>query len=84
MTDGPEHDVDFRAHPERYEIGRGEEGVLQPPFAVLARRRRRLARWQNLDQKHCALPPVALVPARSLHSLAVVQEADGPYRGVKA
>jgi hypothetical protein len=30
MTDGdPEYDVDFRAHPEKYEIGRGEEGVFK-------------------------------------------------------
>ncbi|WP_256685940.1 DUF4385 domain-containing protein [Halococcus qingdaonensis] len=29
MTDGPEYDVDFRANPERYEIGRGEEGVFK-------------------------------------------------------
>ena len=84
MTDSPEYDIDFRANPEKYEIDRGEEGVLQPPFAVLARRRRRLARWQNLDQKHCALPPVALVPACSLHSLAVIREVDEPYRGAKA
>jgi hypothetical protein len=30
--DGPEYDTDFREHPDEYEIGRGEEGVLQPPF----------------------------------------------------
>ena len=29
MTDDPEHDIDFRAHPEKYEIGRGEEGVFK-------------------------------------------------------
>ena len=29
MTDDPEHDIDFRAHPEEYEIGRGEEGVFK-------------------------------------------------------
>lgn len=29
MTDGPEYDVDFRAHPEEYEVGRGEEGVFK-------------------------------------------------------
>lgn len=29
MTDGPEYDVDFRAHPEQYEVGRGEEGVFK-------------------------------------------------------
>ncbi|NKE35211.1 DUF4385 domain-containing protein [Natronococcus sp. JC468] len=28
-NDGPEYDVDFRAHPEEYEIGRGEEGVFK-------------------------------------------------------
>ena len=29
---GPEYDVDFDENPDEYEIGRGEEGVLQPPF----------------------------------------------------
>ncbi|MFC5971224.1 DUF4385 domain-containing protein [Halomarina salina] len=30
MTDdGPEYDVDFREHPEQYDIGRGEEGVFK-------------------------------------------------------
>ncbi len=27
--DGPEYDVDFREHPEQYEIGRGEEGAFK-------------------------------------------------------
>ena len=29
MTDGPEYDVDFRAQPEQYDVGRGEEGVFK-------------------------------------------------------
>jgi len=29
VTDDPEYDVDFRENPERYEIGRGEEGVFK-------------------------------------------------------
>lgn len=29
MGDDPEYDIDFRKHPERYEIGRGEEGVFK-------------------------------------------------------
>ncbi|EMA52361.1 DUF4385 family protein [Halococcus thailandensis] len=29
MSDGPEYDIDFRDQPERYEIGRGEEGVFK-------------------------------------------------------
>ncbi|WP_049900850.1 DUF4385 family protein [Halococcus agarilyticus] len=29
MTEGPEYDIDFRAHPEEYGIGRGEEGVFK-------------------------------------------------------
>ncbi|MFA1611841.1 DUF4385 domain-containing protein [Halobellus rubicundus] len=29
MSDGPEYDVDFREHPEEYEIGRGEEGAFK-------------------------------------------------------
>ncbi|WP_226040322.1 DUF4385 domain-containing protein [Natrinema sp. DC36] len=27
--DGPEYDIDFRADPDAYEIGRGEEGVFK-------------------------------------------------------
>ncbi|MWG34964.1 DUF4385 family protein [Halomarina oriensis] len=26
---GPEYDVDFRTHPEQYDVGRGEEGVFK-------------------------------------------------------
>ncbi|ELY56643.1 hypothetical protein C493_09725 [Natronolimnohabitans innermongolicus JCM 12255] len=58
MTDdGPEYETDFRAAPDEYEIGRGEEGVLQPPFSV----RVRFAHpsRKNLDQKGC-LAPMAL------------------------
>ncbi|WP_273835235.1 DUF4385 family protein [Halococcus sp. PRR34] len=29
MSDDPEYDLDFRAHPERHEIGRGEKGVFK-------------------------------------------------------
>lgn len=29
MTDNPEYDIDFRANPDEYEIGRGEEGVFK-------------------------------------------------------
>jgi hypothetical protein len=29
VTDDPAYDIDFRAHPEKYEIGRGEEGVFK-------------------------------------------------------
>ena len=29
MSDDPEYDIDFRARPEEYEIGRGEEGVFK-------------------------------------------------------
>jgi hypothetical protein len=28
-SEGPEYDVDFRAHPEEYDIGRGEEDVFK-------------------------------------------------------
>ena len=26
---GPEYDIDFRQHPEEYDIGRGERGVFK-------------------------------------------------------
>jgi hypothetical protein len=29
MTDGPEYDVNFREHPEEYEVGRGEQGAFK-------------------------------------------------------
>jgi len=29
MNDDPEYDTDFREHPERYEIGRGEQGAFK-------------------------------------------------------
>jgi hypothetical protein len=29
MGNDPEYDIDFREHPEAYEIGRGEEGVFK-------------------------------------------------------
>src|SRR6056297_1554053 len=29
MTDGPEYDIDFRAQPEKYDVGRGEQGVFK-------------------------------------------------------
>jgi hypothetical protein len=29
MSDGPEYDIDFREHPEEYEVGRGEAGVFK-------------------------------------------------------
>ena len=29
MSDDPEYEIDFRARPEKYEIGRGEEGVFK-------------------------------------------------------
>jgi hypothetical protein len=76
VTDDPEHDIDFRVHPEEYEIRRGKEGILQSPFTALTRRLRRLARWQTLGQKRGALLLVALAPARSFHSLAVETGAE--------
>jgi hypothetical protein len=29
VTDDPEYDIDFRANPDEYDIGRGEEGVFK-------------------------------------------------------
>jgi len=29
VTDDPEYDVDFRKHPEEYEVGRGEQGAFK-------------------------------------------------------
>jgi hypothetical protein len=39
--DGPEYDVDFRANPDQYDIGRGEEGA----FKVLPYKDELLPRW---------------------------------------
>jgi len=29
VSDDPEYDIDFREHPEEYEVGRGEQGVFK-------------------------------------------------------
>jgi len=29
VNDDPEYDIDFREHPEEYEVGRGEQGVFK-------------------------------------------------------
>jgi len=29
VSEDPEYDIDFREHPEEYEVGRGEEGVFK-------------------------------------------------------
>ena len=47
MTDDPEHDIDFRAHPEKYEIGRGEEGV----FKIQPYKDELLALWGYADRE---------------------------------
>ena len=47
MSDGPEYDIDFRAHPEKYEIGRGEEGV----FKVEPYKSELLDRWGYTDRE---------------------------------
>lgn len=45
-TDGPEYDVNFREHPEEYEIGRGEEGV----FKVEPYKSELLPHWSYSDE----------------------------------
>lgn len=47
MDDDPAYDVDFRAHPEEYEIGRGEEGV----FKVQPYQDELLERWGYADRE---------------------------------
>ncbi|SEH13241.1 protein of unknown function [Natronorubrum sediminis] len=44
--DGPEYDIDFRDEPERYEIGRGEEGV----FKVEPYKSELLPLWSYADE----------------------------------
>ncbi|WP_440766866.1 DUF4385 domain-containing protein [Natronorubrum sp. DTA7] len=43
----PEYDVDFRAHPDQYEIGRGEEGV----FKVEPYKSELLPLWSYKDEE---------------------------------
>ncbi|AGB36116.1 DUF4385 domain-containing protein [Natronococcus occultus] len=45
--DGPEYDVDFRDHPDAYEIGRGEEGV----FKVEPYKSELLPLWSYADEE---------------------------------
>ncbi|RJS97067.1 DUF4385 family protein [Halococcus sp. IIIV-5B] len=47
MSDGPEYDIDFREHPEKYEVGRGEEGV----FKVEPYKGELLDRWGYADRE---------------------------------
>ena len=46
-TDGPEYNVDFREHPEEYEVGRGEEGV----FKVEPYKSELLSLWGYADRE---------------------------------
>lgn len=48
--DGPEYDVDFRARPEEYEVGRGEEGV----FKVEPYKSELLPNWKIEDRESAA------------------------------
>ncbi|WP_255169115.1 DUF4385 family protein [Natrononativus amylolyticus] len=45
--DGPEHETNFREHPGRYEIGRGEEGV----FKVEPYKSELLPLWSYSDEE---------------------------------
>ncbi|MDS0300012.1 DUF4385 domain-containing protein [Halogeometricum sp. S1BR25-6] len=45
-ADGPEYDIDFREHPEKYDIGRGEEGV----FKVEPYKSELLPHWSYADE----------------------------------
>ncbi|SFR69977.1 DUF4385 domain-containing protein [Halogeometricum limi] len=46
-NDGPEYDVDFREHPEKYDVGRGEEGV----FKVEPYKSELLPHWSYADEE---------------------------------
>jgi hypothetical protein len=59
VTDDPAYDIDFRAHPEKYEIGRGEEGV----FKIQPYKDELLPLWSYADEESAEESADALLDA---------------------
>ena len=69
---GPEYDIDFRKHPEEYEVGRGEEGV----FKVEPYKSELLPLWEYADRE------AATEAAESIHERFREYREDGDFVGM--
>ena len=69
---GPEYDVDFREHPEEYDIGRGEEGV----FKVEPYKSELLPLWEYADRE------AATEAAEAIHERFREYREDGYFVGM--
>jgi len=72
VADGPEYDLDFRAHPERYRHTAGEEGA----FKIEPYKSELLAAWTIAD-----LGPAAEA-AQSIHDRYRAYRADDDFVGM--
>lgn len=64
--------TDFRAHPELYRVGRGEEGVLMvQPY-----------KGEILPHWRFATPEVARVSAKAIHDLFLAYKTAGDFVGM--
>ena len=64
--------VDFRAHPELYRVGRGEQGVLMvEPY-----------KGEILPHWRFRTPEVARVSADKIHAMYLDYKADGDFVGM--
>ena len=69
---GPEYDVDFREHPEEYDVGRGEEGV----FKIEPYKSELLPLWGYADRK------AATEAAESIHERFREYRENGDFVGM--
>jgi len=69
---GPEYDVDFRKHPEEYEVGRGEEGV----FKIEPYKSELLPLWKYADRE------AATEAAEAIHERFREYREDGDFVGM--
>ena len=69
---GPEYDIDFREHPEEYEVGRGEEGV----FKVEPYKSELLPLWGYVDRE------AAVEAAEAIHERFREYREDGDFVGM--
>ncbi len=66
------HDIDFREHPERYQVGKGEQGVLlvEPYKSEI------LPHWRFKT------PDIARVSADKIYELFLAYKAQGDFVGM--
>ncbi|PSQ42570.1 DUF4385 domain-containing protein [Halobacteriales archaeon QS_9_68_42] len=69
---GPEYDINFREHPEEYEVGRGEEGV----FKVEPYKSELLPLWGYADRE------AAVEAAEAIHERFREYREDGDFVGM--